>query len=79
MNCKRRLHVANAYLAWLAVGFLPEPLVSALGTEQCTRWEIFLNLFLAGGVNEPGVDGFFVLFFFSFFLKLLKSSVIKRN
>lgn len=41
MNCKRRLQVANAYLVWLAVGFLPEPFVSELGTEQSARWEIF--------------------------------------
>lgn len=48
MNRKRRLQVANAYLVCLAVGFLPEPFVWELGTEQCAGWGIFLSLFLAG-------------------------------
>lgn len=48
MNCKRCLQVANASLVWLAAGFLPEPFVSELGTEQSAGWGIFLNPFLMG-------------------------------
>lgn len=48
MNCKRRLQLANASLVWLAEGFLPEPFVSELRTEQYAGWGIFFNPFVMG-------------------------------
>lgn len=38
-----------------------------------------LNLFLAGGVNEPGVDGLFAFWVFFFFLEVTEEQCNKKK